>query len=279
VLRWQFWDAADPGDLLRRIEEGLRREHRDFLYYILRANEKGGVRQDEIILNSALFMWVPGANRREATRTDKSPSVAGSETTASLLAGLAMWLMRTPHAYQKLTTEIRERFSSADKMHFSELQECTYMNACIDEALRIFPPVPTGLTRTVPAGGDTVAGEVLPGGTTVSVYSWAATHSPHNFSRPDEFVPERWLDPAFDFEKKEASQAFSLGPRGCIGKHLTYLELRLILANLLWHFDLERADGDEPVDVWDPANDLSHVKAFNTWNKPPLWTKLTPVKR
>ena len=56
----------------RRIEEGLRREHRDFLYYILRQNEKGGVSQDEIILNSALFI------------------VTGSETTASLLSGLLM---------------------------------------------------------------------------------------------------------------------------------------------------------------------------------------------
>lgn len=42
--------------LYRRLEEGLRRDHRDFLYYILRQNEKGAVRKDEIILNSALFM-------------------------------------------------------------------------------------------------------------------------------------------------------------------------------------------------------------------------------
>ncbi len=246
---------------LKRIQEGLRREHHDFLYYILRANEKGGVRQDEIILNSALFI------------------VAGSETTASLLAGLTMWLMRTPHAYKRLTEEIRGRFPDATKMNFTDLQECEYMNACIDEALRIFPPIPTGLTRTVPEGGDTVAGEMLPGGTTVSVYSWAATHSPDNFVRPNEFIPERWFDPAYANEKKDASQPFSLGPRGCIGRHLTYLELRLILANLLWNFDLERADQDEPVDIWDITGDLQHVKAFNTWNKPPLWTKLTPVKR
>ncbi|CAK7201377.1 hypothetical protein SEUCBS139899_004081 [Sporothrix eucalyptigena] len=246
---------------LKRIEEGLRREHHDFLYYILRANEKGGVRQDEIILNSALFI------------------VAGSETTASLLAGLTMWLMRTPHAYKRLTEEIRTRFPSAEKMNFTDLQECEYMNACIDEALRIFPPIPTGLTRTVPQGGDTVAGEHLPGGTTVSVYAWAATHSPDNFLRPNEFIPERWFDPAYANENKDASQPFSLGPRGCIGRHLTFLELRLILANLLWHFDLERADKDAAVDIWDVTGDLKHVKAFNTWNKPPLWTKLTPVKR
>lgn len=101
-------------------------------------------------------------------------------------------------------------------MTFLELQELPYMNACIDEALRIFPPVPTGLTRTVPDGGDNVAEEFIPGGTTVSVYSWAATHSPINFIRPDEFIPERWTDEAYAGDKKEASQAFSLGPRGCM---------------------------------------------------------------
>lgn len=247
----------------RRIEEGLRREHRDFLYYILRQNEKGGVSQNEIILNSALFI------------------VAGSETTASLLSGLIMWLTRTPHAYKKLTDEVRNNFASVDELTFLRLQELPYMNACIDEALRIFPPIPTGLTRTVPEGGDTVAGEFLPGGTTVSCHGWANTHSPDNFRQPDEFIPERWLDDAYASDKKEASQPFSLGPRGCIGKNLTYLELRLILGNLLWFYDLKRADLDDPnaVDIWDPSGDLKHVNAFNTWNKPPLMCTISHVKR
>lgn len=242
----------------RRIDEGLRREHNDFLYYILRQNEKGGVSQNEIILNSALFI------------------VAGSETTASLLSGLLMWILRTPNAYEKLSTEIRSTFKSPADMKFLDLQELTYMNACIDEALRIFPPIPTGLTRTVPKEGDTVAGEFLPGGVTVSCHSWAQTHSPHNFRQPDEFIPERWLAPEFDSDIKEASQPFSLGPRGCIGRHLSYLELRLILGNLLWHYDLKRSDLEKPgaLDVWDPADDLKHVRAFNTWNKPPLMCKL-----
>jgi cytochrome P450 len=168
-------------------------------------------------------------------------------------------------------------------MTFLALQELPYMNACIDEALRIFPPVPTGLTRTVPEGGDTVAGEHIAGGTTVSVYSWAATHSPDNFARPNEFVPERWLEGAdgapYAGDRKEASQAFSLGPRGCIGKHLSYLELRLILANLLWYYDIQREELEDGFDIWDVRGDLKHVKAFNTWNKPPLMCRLMPVKR
>ncbi|KAI6778698.1 Isotrichodermin C-15 hydroxylase-like protein [Emericellopsis cladophorae] len=250
---------------LKRIDEGLRREHNDFLYYILRQNEKGGVSQDEIILNSALFI------------------VAGSETTASLLSGLLMWLMRTPHAYKKLTDEIRSNFPTAADMEFTKLQELPYMNACIDEGLRIFPPLPTGLTRTVPTEGDSVAGEWLPGGITVSCHGWSTAHSPRNFHQPDVFIPERWLDKSgmYSDENKDASQPFSLGPRGCIGKHLSYLELRLILGNLLWHYDVERADLDAPdaFDVWDPAGHLKHIKAFNTWNKPTLMCRLREVSR
>ena len=175
------------------------------------------------------------------------------------------------------------------------------MNACLEEGMRIFPSVPTGLTRMVPKGGDSIAGEWIPGGTTVSVYSWAATHSQLNFSDPESFIPERWLedkDSKYSADRKDASQPFSLGPRGCIGRHLSYMELRLILANLrkcittsksdnrltyrvVWHFDIRRADldGPNPFDIWDPDDNLKHVKAFNTWNKPPLMCKLTPVQR
>jgi cytochrome P450 len=208
--------------------------------------------------------------------------------------------MRTPHVYQKLCDEIRNTFPTAENLTFLRLQELPYMNACLEEGMRIFPSIPTGLTRTVPSGGDSVAGEWIPGGTTVSVYSWAATHSASNFVDPEVFVPERWLEdkPArYNADRNDASQPFSLGPRGCIGRHLSYMELRLILGQLckltskptsnailmciVWHFDIRRADLDSPdaFDIWDPTGNLRHVKAFNTWNKPPLMCKLTPVKR
>jgi cytochrome P450 len=189
--------------------------------------------------------------------------------------------MRTPRVYQKLASEIRNTFKSASDINFVSLQALPYMNACLEEGMRIFPSIPTGLTRTVPKSGDTIAGQWIPGGTTVSVYSWAATHSPDNFVKPEEFIPERWLpeaDAEFSADRKDASQPFSLGPRGCIGRHLSYMELRLILASLLWNFDIERADLPG-FDIWNPEDNLRHVKAFNTWNKPPLTCKLTPVKR
>lgn len=47
-----------------------------------------------------------------------------------------------------------------------------------------------------------------------------ATHrSPHNFKNPDEFIPDRYMgDPAYEDDKRHAVQAFSLGPRNCLGQ-------------------------------------------------------------
>lgn len=47
--------------------------------------------------------------------------------------------------------------------------------------------------------------------------AWTVTHDPANFHKPNDFVPERWIDPDCK-DVKEASQPFSLGPRGCIGR-------------------------------------------------------------
>lgn len=58
----------------------------------------------------------------------------------------------------------------------------------------------------------------VPGGVHVGVCAWAATHSPDNFKNPDEFIPERWLEDGWESDDKKASQPFSTGPRGCIGR-------------------------------------------------------------
>jgi cytochrome P450 len=42
---------------------------------------------------------------------------------------------------------------------------------------------------------------------------------------------------------RDASQPFSYGPRNCIGRNLAYVEMKLIIARLVWTFDLENATG------------------------------------
>lgn len=91
-------------------------------------------------------------------------SVAGSETTATELCGLTNYLLRNRPILEKLTNEIRTACKSEADLNMDILGSLPYMNACIEEGLRIFPPVPIGLLRVVPKGGSIIDGNMVPEG-------------------------------------------------------------------------------------------------------------------
>jgi len=88
--------------------------------------------------------------------------VAGSETTATLLCGVTYLLLQNPEALKRVTQEVRGAFKSEDDITLTSVNGLTYMLACLNEALRMYPPVVLGLPRTIPAGGGIVAGEAVP---------------------------------------------------------------------------------------------------------------------
>lgn len=199
-------------------------------------------------------------------------------------------LLQNPKVLARLTREIRAKFDSADEITVAGVNTCAYLLACIEEALRLYPPSPNPHHRIVPPGGATVGGEYVPAGMSVSIPIYAASVSARNWARPREFAPERWMSAsaaahgavpaphadddddvaaAFAADKREASQPFSYGPRNCIGRNLAYAETKLIMAHLVWSFDLESAT----------EGDWMDQKVFMIWEKKPLYVKLHPVKR
>ena len=88
--------------------------------------------------------------------------VAGSETSATLLSGCIFYLCSAPHVMSRLVTEIRSTFKQDSDMTFRAVEELKYMNAVIEESLRIYPPFVTSLSRLVPPGGAAVDGYFLP---------------------------------------------------------------------------------------------------------------------
>ncbi|CAZ82371.1 unnamed protein product [Tuber melanosporum] len=76
-----------------------------------------------------------------------------------------------------------------------------YLSAIIDEGLRIYPPVAIGTYRESP--GETVDEIYIPKGVELSASPWSTCRSTENFHDPEEFKPERWLDP--DCMDKHAS--------------------------------------------------------------------------
>lgn len=123
--------------------------------HILRHNNEKGLNKDEIVSNSAILI------------------LAGSETTATLLSGLTFLLLQNPQAMFKLSKEIRQSFQSTNEMSFVNEAELTYLQACIEEALRIYPPAPGSSPLWVPSEGITVNGRFIPGNVSISsIIGW-----------------------------------------------------------------------------------------------------------
>lgn len=89
--------------------------------------------------------------------------VAGSETTATTLSGITNHLIQNPSVMQSLVSEIRGAFKAEKDITMESLRHLPYLGAVISEGLRICNPIPMGLPRLVPTGGDTVCGHWLPG--------------------------------------------------------------------------------------------------------------------
>lgn len=201
--RKQFFAMASAR-VTARLEKETDRP--DFFTFILQNQDKESraLTRNEMDSNANVFL------------------VAGSETTATTLSGTTYLLLKNQSAYARLVREIRSSFSSADEITIDRVNELPYLLAVLQEGLRYYPPVPTGFPRIVPGQGQEISGHYIPGGTSVYVSQHASNHSPRNFTDPDAFVPERWLDnerpDKYETDNRDVVQPFSFGPRNCLGK-------------------------------------------------------------
>ncbi|KAF2185987.1 cytochrome P450 [Zopfia rhizophila CBS 207.26] len=188
---------------------------------------------------------------------------AGSETTGSALSGILRELVQNRGVMYSLTQEIRRTFGEESQITISSTSCVPYLNAVINEGLRLTPPVVIGVPRVVPKGGDQICGQWVPEGTYVSFNQFPANRSSRNFRHPNSFIPERFLhqDPRTD--DMSTFQPFGLGRHSCIGMKHAYAEMRLILARLLYSFDITLADKK---DRWD----WGQQQTFIFWDKKPL---------
>ncbi|KAI0170438.1 cytochrome P450 [Pestalotiopsis sp. NC0098] len=215
-------------------------ERRDFYSFVLQnldAESAADFRQSELFSESLFFIS------------------AGGDTVSTAMAGVFFYLARNNRCYDKLADEIRSKFKAGSEIQGGpQLSSCRYLRACIDETLRMSPPVGGTLWRET-AEPDSkepfvVDGHIIPPGTHVGVNTYSIHHNEEYFPDPFTFSPERWLqsgEKPDDSEgmstKHRAFVPFSVGMRSCLGKSMAYLETSLLLAKTLWYFDFERCEG------------------------------------
>ncbi|KAF2962750.1 hypothetical protein GQX73_g10822 [Xylaria multiplex] len=133
---------------LKAVESRVNRktERKDFLTRILEDRDPTVVSDSQIAAHASDFV------------------IAGSDTTSTTLSSLLFYLLKNEPIMTRLTNEIRNTFRRYEEITYNSTVSLPYLRAALLEAMRIYPPVPIGLPRIVPEGGDTVDGVFLPGG-------------------------------------------------------------------------------------------------------------------
>ncbi|KAF2757755.1 benzoate 4-monooxygenase cytochrome P450 [Pseudovirgaria hyperparasitica] len=199
-----------------------------------------------------VFSWIleDHQSKKKPTRQDELNligdgaliAVAGSDTTAAALTMLFYELSQHPEIVEKLQKEVDQAFEKGE-IDYNGLSKYKYLQACIDESLRLHPPVPSGLQRVTPPQGLEIAGTYIPGNSFVKIPIHTLQRDERNFGMPLEFIPERWTDHPELVKNADAFMPFSIGPYGCVGKQLALMEVRSVTAHILHEYNVRTAPG------------------------------------
>lgn len=253
IKTWWAWLEDALADRLKEEEKARldgqdeSKAHKDFFHYLF---------QERDPVTGEL-----GYSKEEYFEECNLLVTAGADTTAIVLAGIMFYLVRHPDVHARLTEEVRAAFDGAEAITPGRrLQSCEYLRAVINEGLRTTPPVGAELAREVLPGGAVIDDRFFPAGVTVSTSPFALGRNEDVFPEPSKFRPERWIVDKKTGVTEESVQrseraiaAFSAGSRGCIGKNLGWMEMSLVLANLVYHFEMRR-DPDNNLGGGDPVH-------------------------
>jgi len=224
----RFWKFVNA-----QVEERrkMKPNRPDVFYWLLEEHEsKRRTRQEELDLIGDAYLIV----------------VAGSDTTAASLTCLFFELTLNKRCQRELQKEVDEYFTTTDVPDPSSLSKLKYLDAVINESLRLHPPVPSGVQRMTPPEGIRIDDTFIPGESIVQIPVHTVQRDERNFVRPDDFIPERWTTRTDLIRNPSVFIPFSVGPYACIGKQLGLMEIRYVVAQIVHSYDVELAPGQSP---------------------------------
>ncbi|KAH7103615.1 cytochrome P450 [Auriculariales sp. MPI-PUGE-AT-0066] len=194
--------------------------------------------------------------------------IAGADTVANAAVNTVYLLLKNRQCLARARDEVDGMVHRGFEP-WSDIEvhkDMPYLNACIDEALRLFPVVPVNGSRSIPSGsgGKVISNYFVPENTEVYVPQCVLHTSEQHFSpEPLAYHPERWLPAEGSNNKwhtnRNAFFPFSFGAQNCVGKNLARIEMVLLLSMLLHSYDMTFAQ-DFDVEEF-PSSMHEHIVA------------------
>ncbi|KFK43574.1 hypothetical protein AALP_AA1G144100 [Arabis alpina] len=189
--------------------------------------------------------------------------LAGVSTSASTMIWAMTELIRNPRVMKKVQDEIRTTLGEKkERIEEQDLNKLHYFKLMVKEAFRLHPAAPLLLPRET-FSHIKIQGYDIPAKTQLLINAYAIARDPKQWTNPDEFNPDRFLDSSIDYRGLNFELLpFGSGRRICPGMSLGITLVELGLLNLLYFFDwglLENEAFDKIISNNEVAFDLVQV--------------------
>ncbi|KAI0401350.1 cytochrome P450 [Xylaria palmicola] len=181
--------------------------------------------------------------------------LAGESTTGHTLSATLFELLAHPDIYKTAKDEVTLAMRGKNGVaSHPNVQNLPYLNAVINEGLRLHPGVISRMARVSPEK-DIVYHDkardktyVIPAGTPASMTTFITHTDPEIFEEPLEFRPQRWID---NPKLSRAIIAFSRGSRNCVGECIARCEISMMLATILRHYEIYSGQAGRTLELCD----------------------------
>nr|AFI45044.1 cytochrome P450 CYP9AP1 [Dendroctonus ponderosae] len=198
------------------------------------------VEKDRQFISSRLRMKEHSITNQDIVSHAFAFLLAGYETVSSTLSFTCHELAVNAHVQDKLRKEINETLDKCDgSITYEALLGMKYLGMVLSESLRKWPVIPV-LDRvcvqqyTIPATRKEPAVS-LNAGDRILISSRSIHHDVQYYAEPNKFDPDRFEENVIN---PFTYMPFGVGPRSCIGNRFAFLEIKLVLCDLLRNFEI-----------------------------------------
>jgi cytochrome P450 len=175
--------------------------------------------------------------------------MAAHDTITSSASSLVWLLAKNPEWQDKLRAEVLAVTGGAGRaLAYDDMGKLELTEMAFKEALRLIPPVPSIPRRALRE--FEFGGYRIPAGTGVGISPSAVHMDPAHWPDPETFDPLRFTPEMIAQRHKYAWVPFGGGAHMCLGLHFAYMQIKILMAQLLTRYRIEIEPGYAP--KWQP---------------------------